>query len=159
MVIGGSNGSTLSDVELVSFGNENKGCKPRDLDYGVYNHASVASSKGVLTCGGVGNGNYGGVRTEKALSKCILQTSNGKTFFPSLVNRRGGLGLVNVEGTIYALGGSPSYDTMETINLETGSEWKIESLPFNMSSFCVVNINTTIIVTGGAIYWPSYHVS
>ena len=66
-----------------------------------------------------------------------------------MTGRRSNFGMVNIKGIIYAIGGDPSYDTMETINIETGNQWQKESLPFKVDEHCVVNINTTIILIGG----------
>ena len=156
MIIGGYTRNSpssryLSDVELIKFSNKNDECNRLDLDHRVCCHASVASSKGVLTCGG-STGN-------KPLSKCIIQASHRQTSFPSMVNNRSSFGMMNIEGTIYAIGGVElgygilyrcyERSTMETINIEAGRKWKKELVPFNVFSHCVVAIHTTLIVIGG----------
>lgn len=146
LVIGGYNGSFLSDVEIIRFSNENEKCEPFDLDYLLYGHASVATSKGVITCGGTRL--YNTENRIKIISKCILQTSKGQTSFPSMAQNRSRFQMVQVEGIIYAIGGIDE-DTMETISIETGKQWKKESLPFKVYNHCVVNIDKTIIVIGG----------
>ena len=148
-----SSGIPLFDVKLVNFNAENKGCDPLDLGYAVGDHASVATSKGVITCGGSteNTSNFWDTMGTMGTTNCTLQTLLGQTTFPSLVEKRSWFGMVNVEGVIYAIGGDLSYmfHTMETINIDTGIQWKIESLPFYEYNQCVVNINTTIIVIGG----------
>ena len=147
-----SDGIFLSDIELISFNYEKK-CEPLDFDYPVFGHASVASSEGVITCGGrspKNSPNWMFPKIYDTLSKCILQTSKGQIFFPSMVTTRYSYGMINVEGIIYAIGGYPGEDTMETINIETGVQWKKESLPFNALTHCLVNINTTLISVGGS---------
>ena len=125
----------------MSFNTNNEGCDTLYLKHSVLYHATVASSKGVITCGGLNGGFWA--------SKCLLLDSNGQTSFPSMTGRRSNFGMVNIKGIIYAIGGDPSYDTMETINIETGDQWQKESLPFKVDEHCVVNINTTIILIGG----------
>lgn len=144
-VAGGNIGRrSISEVEIITLNGENKECDKENeegnLPYWLHFHASVASSKGVITCGG---------KNGITFSNCILQTSNGYTSFPSMVDGRYGFGMANVEGIIYAIGGWLSSDMMETINVETGRKWKKESLPFNVFRHCVVYINMTIIVIGG----------
>ena len=153
LVIGGWNGSRLSDVKLIRFSNEKESCVPHDLDHSVVHHGSVATSKGVITCGGVTKWERG--KAIDILSKCFLQTSFEQTSFPSMVQKRASFQMVNLEGIIYAIGGYPSYDTMEFINIEQYDiaprwwKWHEESLPFKVDDPCVVNINTTIILIGG----------
>ena len=41
---------------------------------------------------------------------------------------------------------------METIDLNGGTTWKKEEMPFGVSHHCVVNIGSKIVVTGGFFY-------
>ena len=144
VAIGGFHGSSgLSDVEVVDVQKENTNCNPTDLPYAVYRHATVASDQGLITCGGFSDGSWE--------SKCILQRKNGETTsFPTMKSRRSVFGMVLVSDVIYAIGGYPSITTMETINVNHGTEWTEQSLDFSVSSHCVTSVaNGKIVVTGG----------
>jgi len=146
VIIGGWNEAfRLSDIEAVSIDEDGINCDPTDLPYKVSSHASVYSSvlEAIVTCGGYGNWNY--------LSKCILQTKrNESNQFPSLISKRLGLSLTAISNKIFAIGGSPNKNTMETINLNTADrQWKKEELPFSVWRHCSVGLGNKIIVTGG----------
>ena len=51
VAIGGRAGSYLSDVEVIGVQKENTYCNPNDLPYAVEGHSTVASDKGLITCG------------------------------------------------------------------------------------------------------------
>ena len=146
MIIGGWNEAfRLSDVEAVSIDEDGINCDPTDLPYKVSYHASVYSSvlEGIVTCGG-DDENW------NTLSKCILQTNQ----FPSLISKRYGLSLTAISDKIFAIGGYPNIDTMETINLNTADrQWKKEKLPFSVYDHCSVGLGNKIIVTGGDDYY------
>ena len=62
---------------------------------------------------------------------------------------RSNFGMVLVSDVIYAIGGYPSRTTMETINVNNGSEWTELSLDFLVSYQCVTSIGKEkIVVTG-----------
>ena len=157
MIIGGWNsyrGPTfLSDIEAVNLYEDDMNCDPTDLPYKVYGHASVYSSvlEASVTCGGYEYWNE--------LSKCILQTKrNELNQFPSLISKRAGLSLTAISNKIFAIGGYPNWNTMETINLNTADrQWKKEKLPFSVYYHCSVGLGNRIIVTGGRD--ASYNVS
>ena len=142
----------VSDVELLTFDENDGDCSMPVLDEAVYNHASVTSSKGVITCGGYKNGDH--------LSKCVIQYNGQTSFFPSMIGKRSGFGIINVNGTLYSIGGSTDFIsepespyTMETINLKYGTKWEQEKIPFARNDICTVNIGSKIYVTGGMGYW------
>ena len=150
MIIGGFEGIVggsgfLSDIEAVNLDDDNINCDPTDLPYKVVWHKSVYSPilDGVLTCGGRdANWNY--------LSKCILQRKgNDSNHFPPLNSKRSEFSLTSISDTIYAIGGDPNLNTMETINLKTDKQWKQEELPFLVFEHCSVGLGNKIIVTGG----------
>merc|ERR1712212_56462 len=108
-----------------------------DLDEAVFGHASVTSSRGVITCGGRG-------MVDKSLSKCVIQYNGENRSFPSMVEKRESFGMLNINETLYSIGGwnnlngnRPTMETMsntmETINLNDGKEWTLEKIPFYMS--------------------------
>ena len=144
-MIGGYGRGKLSDIEAVSLDDDNINCDPTDLPYKVSSHASVYTPvlDGILTCGGWDeNYNY--------LSKCILQRKgNDSNQFPALNSKRFGFYLTSISDTIYAIGGRPNENTMETINLNTDKQWKQEDLPFSVFAHCSVGLGNKIIVTGG----------
>ena len=146
VVIGGySRGDVLSDIEALKIDEDGINCEPTDLPYRVANHASVYTPvlDGILTCGGNDeNWNY--------LSKCIiLRRGNDSNHFPALNSKRSGLSLTSISDTIYAIGGHPNRNTMETINLNTDKQWKQEELPFSVKYHCSVRLGNKLIVTGG----------
>ena len=147
MIIGGNEwGRYLSDIEAVSIDEDDINCDPTDLPYKVGYHASVYSSvlEASVTCGGVDE-NW------NTLSKCILQTKrNESNQFPSLISKRKYLSLTAISNKIFAIGGYPNENTMETINLNTADrQWKKENLPFSVYDHCSVVLGNKIIVTGG----------
>jgi len=147
VIIGGVRYSDYrSDIEAVNLEDDSINCDPTDLPYKVYGHASVYTPvlDGILTCGG---------RDENLndLSKCIIQRKrNGSNNFPALNSKRYTLSLTSISDTIYAIGGYPNRNTMETINLNTDKQWKQEYLPFSVSWHCSVGLGNKIIVTGGS---------
>ena len=146
VIIGGWNRGRLSDIEAVSIDEDGINCDPIDLPYKVSYHASVYSSvlEASLTCGGWDE-------NRNTLSKCILQTKrNESNQFPSLISKRYGLSLTAISNKIFAIGGYPNENTMETINLNTADrQWKKEKLPFSVDWHCSVGLGNNIIVTGG----------
>ena len=149
VIIGGSNRGSISDIEAVNLEDDDINCDPTDLSYKVSSHASVYSSvlEASVTCGGYGNRN--------TLSKCILQTKRNKSNqFPSLISKRYDLSLTAISNKIFAIGGLPNMNTMETINLNTADkQWKIEEIHFSVYAHCTVGLGNKIIVTGG---WDEY---
>ena len=148
MIIGGYGDGILSDIEAVNLEDYNIKCDPTDLPHKVYAHASVYTPvlDGILTCGGMDdNYNY--------LSKCILQRKgNDSNQFPALHSKRTGFSLASISDYIYAIGGIPNKNTMETINLTADKQWKKEELPFSVTGHCSLGLGHNIIVTGGYGY-------
>ena len=146
MIIGGYKRGRLSDIEAVSIDEDDINCDPTDLPYKVSSHASVYSSvlEASVTCGGIDE-------DWNDLSKCFLQTKrNESNQFPSLISKRWRLSLTAISNQIFAIGGSPNENTMETINLNTADrQWKKEKLPFSVYRHCSVGLGNNIIVTGG----------
>ena len=133
--------SLINDVEHVSMQNNNNLCDPIDLDYTVHGHASVATDRGILTCGGV---------TGSTTSKCTLLTKEGQTTsFPSMRKTRSHFGLGIVNDKVYAVGGVGGDTTMEKINYKTDSEWTLIDLPFSVSDHCLTTTSTSLVITGG----------
>ena len=147
MIIGGTNNTInrISDIESVNINDDAINCDPTDLPYKVAAHQSVYTPvlDGILTCGGEDeNSNF--------LSKCIiLGRGNDSNHFPPLNSKRSGLSLTSISNTMYAIGGYPNWNTMETINLNTDKQWKQEELPFSVSLHCSIGLGNKIIVTGG----------
>ena len=145
VIIGGSNRGPISDIEAVNLEDDDINCDPTDLPYKVDSHASVYTPdlNGILTCGGWDE-NY------DELSKCILQRKGSESnHFPALNSKRAELSLASISDTIYAIGGYPNKNTMETINLNTDKQWKQERLPFSVYKHCSVGLKNKIIITGG----------
>ena len=153
VIIGGWIRGPISDIEAVSLDDDTINCDPTDLPYKVAGHASVYNPvlDGILTCGGADE-------NRNPLTKCILQRKgNESNLFPALNSKRDCLSLTSISDTIYAIGGYPNKNTMETINLNTDKQWKQEELPFSVSGHCSVGLGNKIIVTGGQ--FQSYNVS
>ena len=155
----------VSDVELVRLGSDTDECDPPDLGNRIWMHESVTTSKGVLTCGGSPL-NAGTVYT----NSCTLQTATGELrSFPSMNCRRYEFQMVNINESVYAIGGKSTHpsdypkdngcgesrsepgsrDTMEITNVKTGNQWIKEDIPFTSWAQCVVAINNKIVVIGG----------
>jgi len=135
----------VSIVELISPSSNNDECDPTNLNYGVSHHASVLSPDGKMVwCGGIG-------KNDSVLSKCQVQAPTGETRpFPSMINKRYYLGMSIIDGIIYNFGGWPSGNKMESININTGNQWKEEqNLPFRALDHCFVTIGSKIAVIGG----------
>ena len=133
------------DIEAVNLEDNNINCDPADLPYKFKYHASVYITvlNGILTCGGI-DYHY------RRRSSCILQRKGSESnHFPSLNTKRHGLSLTSISDTIYAIGGSPNQNTMETINPNTDKQWKTEELSFSVHGHCSVRLGNKIIVTGG----------
>ena len=142
LVLGGYNGtSPISNVESITFDSNDDDCVPAYQVDALYHHATITSSKGVVSCGGWDRNG----RT----TKCSIQSEGVSSSFPSMVNKRFLFGMVNVNGIIYSIGGKDSETTMETIELSHGTEWKEEEMPFGIGSPCVVNLGAKIYVIGG----------
>lgn len=58
-------------------------------------------------------------------------------------------GMLNVNETLYSIGGETSTDTMEIINLNYETKWTQIKLGFKVHGHCMVNIGTKIYVLGG----------
>ena len=142
LVIGGYGGRYLSEVEMISLGTQDKVCQPLKLDYPVYGHSSVVTSRGVITCGG-----WNGTR----LKTCTLQTKEGETKpFPSMIRSRSHFGMVVMDQSLIVVGGMGALGKMEKIGL-SDNEWVEEDLPFKVRYHCVVSINETMVIAiGGA---------
>jgi len=146
VIIGGFRRRLLSDIEAISLDEDVGNCNPTDLPYKVCGHSSVYSPvvEGIVTCGGMGG------MTFDTLSKCILQRKrNNSNQFPSLNSKRRDFSLTAISNKIFAIGGYPNSNTMETMNLNTDRQWKKEELPFSVSGHCSVGLGNKIIVTGG----------
>ena len=144
-MIGGIGIGDLSDIEAVNINDDNMNCYPTYLPYKVCYHASVYTPvlDGILTCGG-DDENW------KTLSKCFIQRRvNDSNHFPALNSKRSDFSLTSIYDTIYAIGGYPNKNTMETINLNTDKQWKQEELPFSVFNHCSVGLGHKLIVTGG----------
>ena len=145
----GSGGDArVSDVELVRLGSDTDECDPPDLSNKIYMHESVTTSKGVLTCGGAPL-NAGTVYT----NNCTLLTATGELrSFPSMDCKRYEFQMVNINDTIFAIGGGGncpsgrgSSGTMEIINVKPS----LDKIPFTAQAHCVVAISGKIVVIGG----------
>ena len=175
MVIGGwgkgsGEDARVSDVELVRLGSDADECDPPDLGNKIYMHESVTTSNvfnvtDVLTCGGAPL-NAGTVYT----NNCTLLTATGELrSFPSMDCKRYEFQMVNINESVYAIGGKSTHpsdypkdngcgdsrsvkgsrDTMEITNVKTGNQWIKEDIPFTSWAQCVVAINNKIVVIGG----------
>ena len=145
-MIGGFKPEACNDIEAISLDEDVANCNPTDLPYKVSGHSSVYSPvvEGIVTCGGADG------MTFDTLSKCILQRKrNNSNQFPSLNSKREEFSLTAISNKIFAIGGYPNRNTMETINLHTDGQWKKEKLPFSVRYHCSVGLGNNIIVTGG----------
>ena len=145
LVIGGSDGRrVLSEVEMINLGTQDKVCQPLQLEYPVYDHSSVVTSRGVVTCGG----NNGSTR----LKTCTLQTKEGETKpFPSMIRSRGYFGMVVMDQSLIVVGGRGAKNKMEKIGFND-DEWVEEDLPFKVYGHCLVSINKTMMMAIGGHY-------
>ena len=132
----------LSNIERLSDFNGLE-CGPSDLIDKVGDHATVSSSRGLITCGGEDE-------DLKMMSKCQL---NGEiNSFPSMIEKRMEFGMLIVNDIIFAIGGTGSKHTMETIDLNGGTKWTKMKLPFGVSDHCVVSVGSKILVIGGFFF-------
>ena len=146
--------SSVSDVELLTFDETDDDCTMPDLDEVSYGHASVTSSMGAITCAGIQKKGS----QKKPSTKCVIQYNGETNSFPSMVGRRFGFGILNLNETLFSIGGAyienlfqepESFKTMETMNLNYEKKWRQEKMPFNVQSHCMVNIGSKIYVIGG----------
>ena len=135
--------TVISDVESLIFDVNDDECNMPDLNEKVYRHASVTSSRGVITCGGILAKNRG------KTSKCVIQYKGHTRSFPSMVGKRMNFGMLNVNETLFSIGGDGSFNTMESINLSYETGWRQEKMHFNVKQHCMVNIGSKIYVLGG----------
>ena len=144
-----NNRSTTADVELLnSKSNDDNSYQP-SFDYAIHDHATVTSSRGVITCGGSTKYQYS---KNYHTSKCVIQSQGETRAFPSMVLKRYEFTMINVNDILYSIGGSTqtgSQFTMETINVINGTEWKKQELPYGIEKPCVVNIRSKIYMIGG----------
>ena len=146
MIAGHDGSSRLDDVEHVSTQNNNNLCDPRDLDYTVYLHSSVATDLGILTCGV----ETGSAYTSGTTSKCTLHTKEGQTTsLPSMRKARYYFGLGIVNDLVYSVGGLGEEATLEKMNYKTDSEWTLMDLPFSVRRHCLTTTTTSLVITGG----------
>ena len=156
VVIGGNDGqymgsiNKVSNIELIKAKRGSENCDPTiHLQHPVSGQASIASDKGVITCGGF--------KIDERLNtpECYVLRKNGETrHFPSMKTGRSSFGLAIINDTLYAVGGTYAYTTMEMINLNTDSEWSQIDMPFGLDAHCVTTTQTTIVITGG-VSWVS----
>ena len=135
-----------SDVETSIIGTDyNINCQVADLPEAVNSHSTIKTEKGIISCGGdTGNG-----RT----NKCHLLTPNHKwTPFNSMNEGRAYFAMVEGNGKLFAVGGYRTDNSMEWIDLQSGTSWRRENLPFDIRFHCMSGFNSThAILTGGVL--------
>ena len=154
-MIGGNSGQTtggsnqISDIELIKAKHGNDNCDPTNhLPYPVAGHSSIASDRGVITCGGSKFDSFFNTWTETP--ECYLVKKDGETrTLPTMKTPRINFGLGINNDILYAVGGTFAYNTMEMINMNTDSGWSQIDLPFGLDEHCVTTTQTTMVITGG----------
>ena len=121
-------------------------CKPMDLPYEVYSHASVYVPflSGVVTCGGE--------NVSHRFAKCIIQSKNTASIEFAMMNTiRLAFTMVTNGIEIFSLGGYPDgLNTMERIDVTTENRsWVLQEMPFSVDSHCAVIVDSRIILSGG----------
>ena len=142
LVIGGSNGNPLSNIELV---NETTTlpCTIPQYPFALFGHATAATTQTVVTCGGYGSG--GGY-----LKDCNQLGQDGRIWQngPSMQEQRYLFSLTALNNKQYAIGGEGSRNTMETRTMETN--WVSENIPFSVEKHCTTKYSDhELIVLGG----------
>ena len=142
------NRNGLQDVELISLGPQKTlNCQIPDLPEPVYDHSTVKTNIGIITCGG----------SRKVWDNhCYKLTSNNSwEQFPAMKQRRTSFALAEGNGILFAVGGYYGYrdkSTMEWINLDYGTRWTLEDTPFSVENHCMTRFNKThLILTGGTL--------
>ena len=154
LVIGGMwsyNGiRDLSDVEVLRVQANHDRCDPPDFEFSIEFHSSIATSSGVVTCGGLAQ------RNPTWLSNCTIVNKEGQEkSFPSMVRPRKSFTLSQNKNRMYAVGGINfgMSNTMEILNLGSKSihndHWVEKKLPYNFTSPCVVSIEHSIYLIDG----------
>ena len=137
-------GISLSNIEYISIEKQHS-CKPMDLPYEVYSHASVYVPflSGVVTCGG---------RHESdRFAKCIIQTKHSSSIEFAMMNTKRSFFTMVTNGIeIFSLGGYPSLNTTERIDVTNENRsWVQQEMPFSVASHCAVIVDSRIILSGG----------
>ena len=128
-------------MEIINLGTEEGLCQPLQLESPTSSHSSVATNRGVMTCGGQIGVNY--------LKSCIIQTKDRKRMrFPSLNRGRSEFGMAVMGQSVIVVGGNGAINKMEKISLN-GKKWVEEDLPFKVRAHCVVPINDTMMMVIG----------
>ena len=150
MILGGYDGNTLSDVEVLDMQTDDTGCNPTDLLSPIDSHATVYSSalQSLITCGGYGtnhrNNGYG------RLSSCSVQSKNGHQIsLPPMNSARSSFAMVSIRNQLISIGGVGGYNTMETIELNDATAWSQQMMPFSVVYHCAVTLENNVIIMGG----------
>ena len=144
LILGGSNRGYLSSVETVGLERDNN-CTTQNLPFRVEGHASVYVPflRGIVTCGGMDE--------RQMHKKCIIQSKyENNTYFPDMNSNRSHLSMTLVGEKLFAIGGSPSWDSLEIFDVTSkNGRWENQVMPISVSSHCLVKNGETLILTGG----------
>ena len=143
LAIGGWNGNgVIASSEIINL-NTTVGCSFTSYPFAVSQHASSATSDGVVTCGG-----WDG---SQSFNTCKKLTKQGSwDTFPDMNSKRRGFGLRMVDGLLWAVGGYPGGNSMEFIDIENPTEWSQQTMPFSVSYHCLTELSRKqLIVIGG----------
>ena len=135
-----------SNVETTIIGSDNNmNCQVSDLPEAIYGHSTIKTEKGIISCGGCNGYDY--------TNKCyLLSPSNSWTPFYPMNERRYVFAMVAGNGKLFAVGGHLTEKSMEWIDLQSGTAWVREDLPFGIRYHCMSGFNSThAILTGGVL--------
>ena len=69
-----------------------------------------------------------------------------------MIERRYRFAMEEGNGKLFAVGGCLTGDSMEWIDLQNGTSWIREDIPFDVDSHCMTTFNSThVILTGGCL--------
>ena len=153
-----------NDVELTYLGRANKlNCSIPKLPEEISDHSTILSQIGIISCGGwsyrtpkISKKWY--LRAPKKTNKCWkLEKNNSWSPFPSLIERRVGVSMAELNNKLVVIGGdnnfssdNPWSNSMEILDLNGEMKWTKRILEFSALEHCMVKVNTThVLITGG----------
>ena len=152
----GSSSIGSPSVEVTSpVPNNHTTCQIPNLPETATGHSTVHTQIGIISCGGW---------TGPKLYKCHrLSSNNSWVPFPPMNERRVGFAMVEGNGKLFAVGGisvngeDGMGNSMEWIDLNNGTSWTREDIPFRLYGHCMTRFNSShAILTGG---WSNFKVS
>ena len=134
-------------VEVINIERDDIDCSYFDMNLkrAIFDHASVSSKIGMVTCGGMNNINGNLV----FYHECYLDYSK---YFPPMNSARQGYGMELVDDELYVIGGYYGLDSLEKINITKGTignSWKREYMNFSITGHCVIRNGDSLWVIGG----------